>query len=65
MLKDLLRTSKLEIDFLIGVIVGDTGELCVWVETATGKTEVVGGIKQVEKVRPPHFLSSIWKKIGG
>ena len=30
MFRDLLRTSRLEIEFLIGVIVGTSGALCVW-----------------------------------
>ena len=36
MMDDLLRRSKLEITFLIGIIVGDTGELCVWFQDAAG-----------------------------
>lgn len=36
MMKDLLKRSKLEIDFLVGVIVGNTGRLCVWLQDKSG-----------------------------
>ncbi len=36
MLQDLLRTSRLEIRFLIGVIVGMSGSLCVWSQGLNG-----------------------------
>jgi integrative and conjugative element protein (TIGR02256 family) len=39
MIDDLLRTSRLEINFLIGVIVGTSGTLCVWCQDAGGWTE--------------------------
>ena len=39
MLRDLLATSRLEIDFLLGVIVGQTGLLQWWCQTASGKFE--------------------------
>ncbi len=40
MIADLLRTSRLEIRFLIGVIVGTSGALCVWCQDADGRIEV-------------------------
>jgi len=40
MMNDLLKRSKLEIDFLAGVIVGDTGRLCVWLQDKSGHFEI-------------------------
>lgn len=41
MMADLLKRSKLEISFLVGIILGDTGEICVWLQdSAKGKREV-------------------------
>jgi len=40
MIADLLRTSRLEIRFLIGVIVGTSGALCVWCQDADARIEV-------------------------
>lgn len=40
MMADLLKRSKLEIAFLVGFIVGDTGEICVWLQDAAGNREV-------------------------
>ena len=39
MLSDLLANSRLEIDFLLGAIVGDTGRLQWWCQTAGGGFE--------------------------
>lgn len=40
MLADLLKNSRLEIPFLIGVIVGDTGRISVWIQDGIGNREV-------------------------
>jgi integrative and conjugative element protein (TIGR02256 family) len=40
MLTDLLKRSKLEIGFLVGIIVGDTGEICLWLQDAAGNREI-------------------------
>jgi integrative and conjugative element protein (TIGR02256 family) len=40
MMEDLLKRSKLEIGFLVGLIVGDTGEICLWLQDAAGNREV-------------------------
>jgi integrative and conjugative element protein (TIGR02256 family) len=39
MMADLLRTSRLEIRFLIGVIVGTSGAIFVWCQDTDGRTE--------------------------
>jgi hypothetical protein len=39
MIADLLRTSRLEIQFLVGVIVGTSGALCVWCQDSSGRVE--------------------------
>jgi integrative and conjugative element protein (TIGR02256 family) len=39
MLSDLLASSRLEIDFLLGAIVGETGRLQWWCQTAAGDFE--------------------------
>ncbi len=39
MLSDLLTISRLEIAFLVGVIVGDTGQLQWWCQTTAGDFE--------------------------
>lgn len=39
MLCDLLASSRLEIDFLLGAIVGETGRLQWWCQTAAGDFE--------------------------
>ncbi len=41
MMNDLLKRSKLEIDFLIGIIVGDTGRLCIWIQDKRGDLEIL------------------------
>jgi integrative and conjugative element protein (TIGR02256 family) len=41
MLRDLLRTSVLEIPFLIGIIVGNTGRIIIWCQSGDGNYEVV------------------------
>jgi integrative and conjugative element protein (TIGR02256 family) len=63
MLKDLLRTSKLEIDFLMGVIVGDTGELCIWIQTAQGQSEIIKGLRYTKNEESKPSRRSIWKKL--
>lgn len=40
MFRDLLRTSRLEIRFLLGVIVGTSGALCVWCQGDDGDFEL-------------------------
>lgn len=40
MMADILRNSILEIDFVIGVILGDTGKLYLWYQTKTTVTEL-------------------------
>ncbi len=42
MLNDLLNNSRLEIDFLIGIILGDTGRLCVWYQRKEYISELLG-----------------------
>jgi integrative and conjugative element protein (TIGR02256 family) len=48
MLEDLLRTSKLEITFLIGVIVGNKTQGCVWIQDQIGRRELISEIKMFD-----------------
>lgn len=40
MMSDLLKNSRLETNYLVGLIVGDNGELCVWFQDKNGNREV-------------------------
>ena len=40
-LADLLNTSKIEIPFLIGVILGNTGTLCIWYQDVDARFESI------------------------
>ncbi|HTX67171.1 MAG TPA: Mov34/MPN/PAD-1 family protein, partial [Opitutaceae bacterium] len=40
MMSDLLKNSRLETSYVIGLIVGDTGELCAWFQDKEGNREV-------------------------
>lgn len=44
MLNDLLANSRLEIDFLVGAIVGNTGNLHWWCQTDSGRYEVLAAM---------------------
>ncbi len=41
MISDLLKNSKMEIDFLVGLIVGQTGSACCWVQRLTEEGRIV------------------------
>lgn len=48
MLSDLLETSRLEVNFLVGLILGNKTKACLWIQTKTGQREVRSGIELFE-----------------